>query len=388
MKNFLVVHPSFDVIGGAEIVALHIIDFLANRVDGKLSLLTLRPVNWTSVFSRVPLVVPTEKIENPIAKCPSTVLKRKGKLELLKLAYLHRAAKSISAEYDICFSTYNELDFSRPGIQYIHHPSFASRKLLHQLHFLDTTNVLDQVPFANFFYRKVTNVISQDRLSGFRQNFTMVNSNFMKEIVEKTFGIKSEVVYPAFLEDDGTCDRLDWRVRDLRFVTIGRVSPDKQHFRVIKDFALLAREFPEADFVIAGRSVDKQHERFLIKKAGELGVRLRLLTDLSRLELKDLLRTSKFYVHSKINEHFGIAIAEAAAMGCLPLAHDSGASKEIVSSPLLLFKSGAELINKAKVLLNDDEERKKVSVVLETGLRRFKTSAFYSRLDEVLGPHL
>ena len=389
MKKILVVHPGFDVIGGAEIVALNIISFLLKHFDGRLSLLTLVPVNWSTVFSLVQISFSTSGIENMIAKCPLPVLKRKGELELLKLAYLHRDAKRLAAEYDICFSTYNEIDFSKPGIQYVHHPSFAPRKLLQELHFLETRNVLDTIPLANFFYRKIIGVVSGDQLSGYRQNFTMVNSGFMKDVIAKTFGIVGEVVYPSFLDDAIDLEaNSDWQAKEFRFVTVGRISPDKQLERTIVDFSILAREFPQADFVIAGRSVNREYEGLLQKMAGDLGVHVRIRTDLSQKELKNLLRTSKFYVHSKINEHFGIAIVEAAAMGCLALAHDSGASREIVNSGLLLYRSSADLVERVRLLLNDEGEREEALRALRDGLGRFKAGGFYTRLQEILAPHL
>ncbi len=387
MKNALVIHPQFEVIGGAEIVSLRIIGWLIESAGLEVTLMTLLPLD-TSTLVRAGVSADTAgKIKFVTAACPRFVAAARSKFHLLKLAYLHRSARRASGDFDVLVSTYNEVDFGKPGIQYIHHPSFPGRSVLQDLGMIDSGGLLDSVPLLNSIYRALASAISGDKVEGFRRNTTLVNSHFMKQVIEQVYGISGQVVYPAFIEETNRRPP-DWNDRDLRFVSVGRIARDKNFLTLIEYYSSLHREFPAADFVIAGRRSDKEYETSIVEKAVKLGVPLRMLKDLPDSEMKALLMSSKFYVHPKINEHFGMVITEAAAMGCLPLVHASGASREIVGSPMLLFTSAAELVERARVLLENEAERKKAVGALEKELVKFKSSAFYARLEEVLGPNL
>ena len=43
-----------------------------------------------------------------------------------------------------------------------------------------------------------------------------------------------------------------------------------------------------------------------------------------------MLLKTKVYLHTTINEHFGISIVEAMASGCIPIVHNSGGPMEFV----------------------------------------------------------
>ena len=66
----------------------------------------------------------------------------------------------------------------------------------------------------------------------------------------------------------------------------------------------------------------------------DLGVskRVKVITNVRKNQLIKLLLKSKLYLHTSINEHFGISIVEAMAMGCVPIVHNSGGPREFVPS--------------------------------------------------------
>jgi len=59
-----------------------------------------------------------------------------------------------------------------------------------------------------------------------------------------------------------------------------------------------------------------------------------LLFNISRENVRNLLWSSKAYLHTGENEPFGITIVEAMASGCIPIVHNSGGPKEIVPEDL------------------------------------------------------
>jgi glycosyltransferase involved in cell wall biosynthesis len=62
--------------------------------------------------------------------------------------------------------------------------------------------------------------------------------------------------------------------------------------------------------------------------------KVKLLPNISRRELRDVLRRSKVYLHTSKNEPFGISIIEAMSSGCIPIVPDSGGPKEFVPKQL------------------------------------------------------
>ncbi|MCK4900365.1 MAG: glycosyltransferase [Anaerolineales bacterium] len=53
--------------------------------------------------------------------------------------------------------------------------------------------------------------------------------------------------------------------------------------------------------------------------------------DVSFRILKSILQRSKYFLHTKIKEHFGNTTVHAFAAGCMPIVHDSGGQREIIS---------------------------------------------------------
>lgn len=386
MKNVLIVHPQFDVIGGAELVSARIMQWIANTFESDITLLTLIPVKLDFLVTAGMSEETARKIKFEIAGCPQFILNSSGGFHLLKLAFLHSGARKICFNYDICISTYNELDFGKKGIQYIHHPSFADRSLLRDLSILGKLSVLDSIPVANYLYRKLVSIISGEHINGYQRNVTLVNSHFMNHVLQKAYGITGEVVYPAFLSADWCQGAVGWEHREFRFVSIGRISPDKNLLSLIDYYALLYKDFPMADFVIIGRTSDPKYESLVVRSAETRGIPLRILKNLPDQELKALLNSSKFYIHPKVNEHFGIAIVEAAALGCLTMVHHSGAAEEIVKSPQLLFKDGPDLLSKVKCFNNDGAIGARAQSTLLANLAEFTLQRFYSRLDNIVLP--
>ncbi len=386
MKRILVVHPQFQIPGGAELVALHIINYILRNTDSIVDLLTLTPVNWTDVTYADSIGLDKRRITNRIARCPNIVKARKGALELLKLAYLHRDAKKMSPEYDLCVSTYNEIDFGRKGIQYCHHPIFPDRRFLQSLHLIVGSGVLDRMPALNAVYRRLVFKVSRGSLTGFGRNLTIVNSEFMRRVMNSAYGIEGTVIYPGFLTTNRSVNNRPWSERRLRFVSVGRIARDKGYLDAIDAYASLSAEYKDAEFVIAGRGDDLSYEKMIKDRAQRSGIRLQLLKDLSDFQLSKLLSDSKFFVHTKVNEHFGIATIEAAAAGCLTMVHNSGASGEIVRLSQLMFDSPSDLVSKVKSLVGDPALSARTLETLQSGLERFTVDRFYANLDQAIGP--
>jgi glycosyltransferase involved in cell wall biosynthesis len=257
--------------------------------------------------------------------------------------------------------------------------------LLRQYRVLDRASVVDHVPLVEILYKAVIGLISGDRRRGFRRNITAVNSQFMKDFVREVYGIEAHVVYPAFLQREAV-GGLPWEERQLRFVALGRIAPDKGCMTLIDLFAQLSRRFPAAKFMMIGRSADPSYEQRLRDYARAQGVTLALESHAEHTEVRQTLARSMFFLHAKEYEHFGIAILEAIAAGCLTFVHDSGGQTEIVRPAVLRYREPADLVRGVEMLLHDAKLREATAGELRVIAEEFLGRDFGKELERVLLP--
>ena len=181
--RILLVHPQFDTIGGAELVAMRVIALLIDKYNADVTLLTLNPDQDIYNQCKEFINLDSRLLSIQIADCPQWIRKNKDRFHLLRLAYIHRHAKRIAAKYDLCISTYNEIDFGRPGLQYIHHPNFAPRALMHSYKMIGERSCLDVIPIFGRIYYNLISRISKGNVKGFQSNISIVNSEFMQKII-------------------------------------------------------------------------------------------------------------------------------------------------------------------------------------------------------------
>lgn len=379
MKKALVVHPDVTVIGGAEKVALHIISYLLEH-DWSVTLLTLFPVDFQAISKVTEFNLPPGDVHVLKAFCPSGIRKSSA-LSLIRLAFLHRTAQKISHDFDLCISTYNELNFGKPGIQYIHHPYWPERRLLHKNHTIWNRNVLDNHPLYEKMYRFVAHSIANN-FSGFGQNRTLVNSKFIQGVVKSVYNIDSTVLYPGFLSD-ADFKKPD-NLRRFQLVVISRLTPDKNILELIHSFFRLSQKEPDARLFIAGYPGDPAYLESIRSLISRYGVPVELKTNITREEVTKLLQESQFYISTKKYEHFGISVLEAVTQGCIPLVHHSGGATEIVPFAGLHFDLFEELPDKIIGLRNNPRDLEKIQSSLFLHIQKFHKKYFYKGLEQVI----
>ncbi|MGH2569248.1 MAG: glycosyltransferase, partial [Bacteroidota bacterium] len=137
--------------------------------------------------------------------------------------------------------------------------------------------------------------------------------------------------------------------------------------------------------VIAGRVADSTYFKRVRREADRLMLPIQFELDCSKEQLDSLLKMSKFFVHSKSNEHFGIVILEAANAGCLTFVPDSGGPREIITPSVLRFSTGQELVQNVNRILQNDELRASVLSEVRNSLIPFRLSSFRKGLSEIIG---
>jgi glycosyltransferase involved in cell wall biosynthesis len=168
--------------------------------------------------------------------------------------------------------------------------------------------------------------------------------------------------------------------RENLVVTVGRIVPEKRFHMFVE----LARMIPNTKFVAIGSlsdSTSAYYER--LRRTAPENVSF-VLSPLRKV--KDLLGSAMVYVHCAENEHFGITIVEAMAAGCVPVVHDSGGPREIVTKDVGFRWRNLSLAGRQiAMLVENDRLRREFSAVSSVKAQEFRPEVFESEMARVLG---
>ncbi len=219
---------------------------------------------------------------------------------------------------------------------------------------------------ATRFYRQRIRIVDQ---------FLSV-SEFTRDLIKLRWGRESETLYPPCPVESYTATN---SAREDLVITVGRLSPEKR----MHLFMEIARSLPSFKFVVIG-SISGQGGRYYESLKTDLPGNVSIVLSPLR-KVKDILARAKIYVHCAENEHFGITIVEAMAAGCVPIVHDSGGPREIVTDEVgYRWRTAAEAAQQISGLLEDEDTRQRLAESASTRARTFRPEAFESRLIRIL----
>ena len=156
------------------------------------------------------------------------------------------------------------------------------------------------------------------------------NSSFTAKAIKAEIGVNPHILYPSVSNEILNIDEHFFQQsRKNNVVTIARITKGK-NLEVIPYISQKTNK--DTTFTIVGLLDSKEILASLLKLIEDLSLsnRVKILTNVNRDQLRNILLNSKVYLHTKVNEHFGISIIEAMAAGCIPVVHDSGGPMEFV----------------------------------------------------------
>jgi glycosyltransferase involved in cell wall biosynthesis len=172
--------------------------------------------------------------------------------------------------------------------------------------------------------------------------------------------------------------------RGRMVLTVSRIAPEK----MVAEIPKVARLVPEAEFYLVG-STSNYSERMLkvIESEAEGLSNFHLETDVPRKRILELMSQASIYLHPPFAEHFGIAIAEAAAAGLVPVVYRDGRGWTDIASRIdqgLGYTSVDEAAHIVRSLLNDPGRLKALSARAREVAKGFSYESFKERLNEVI----
>jgi len=361
----LLVHPRLSVKGGGERVAIHSI-LAATKAGHEVSLLSeeFDEASFADFYGCPGLFDKVDRFYYPAFK---PVLGPRFLLYQRLIYHWLRIRKAVSRDsFDIVLST-QDIGYvpstHAPVIQYCYFPEYFSH--------LQTGSS----PVWRLYYRPASTYY-RNRVR--RVGILLSVSDFTRGFVAKKWERDSKTVYPPCPVEDYS-EFTNVKSRENLVVTIGRIVPEKRFHLFIE----LARIVPRTRFVAIGSLSDETSAYYdQLKKSAPENVSF-VLSPLRKV--RDILGRAMAYVHCAENEHFGITIVEAMAAGCVPIVHDSGGPKEIVTSDVGFRWSNLSVAARQIVMLaENDSLRRELSATASVRARQFRPEVFESEMTRIL----
>ncbi|MFP3287102.1 MAG: glycosyltransferase family 4 protein [Acidilobus sp.] len=365
------VHTLLFVAGGAERLAIeayraledldHDVDLYAAYVDERA---------WqilTSGMGNVPR--PRVLGEPPISKLLRNAMTLRS---LLAASHLKETVGRLRSRYDLVIETQTNVPVRWADASYVHFP------------LVDLLNFYDENQYRLRLYERAYNALVV-RVAGAladRARPVMTNSSWTAEYIKRTYG--NDRVYvvhpPVNIEELSTLSYERGKI----VLTISRIDLGKR----VAEIPKIARLVPEAEFYLAGATGPSSGPALRAIEEASRGLRnFHLETNVPRKRIIELMSQASVYLHPPFAEHFGFAIAEAAAAGLVPVVYrDGGGWTDIVSriDQGLGYTSAEEAAHIIRSLLNDPERLKGFSAKAREVAKGFSYERFKIRLNEVI----
>ncbi len=314
--RILVVHPEMRLMGGGERLCCETLRALTSR--GHNITLLGEQFDWKKLeeffgyeklFDRIHLLLypPPLKERTLLGSTANIAYHARRQHELIK------REKIDGRTYDLLFSTQDPSyipSLTIPVIQWGLFPRrFPSIRSGGNL-----PKVVRTAALRAFYRRRVSRI-----------GLVLAISNYSKEHLDKEWDRPSALIYPP-------CNMVAPRPKRKLVVTVARASPEKR----LELFWKTASRLSKYEFAMLVTQ-DSNYPEYLAKLVKEMPSNGKLMCNPPKSVYHDFLGEAKVYLHLMEGEHFGITIVEAMSASCVPVVHDSGGPKEIITEDLGFF---------------------------------------------------
>ncbi len=224
------------------------------------------------------------------------------------------------------------------------------------------------------------------------------NSKFTKSFIDKTYSVKSVVLYPPAQKIT-----VEGIKKENIILTVGRYQPygGNDDFKKLKfmidTFKKFEKENKDWKFFLVTSVRKKDCENFE-RELGSLETNsIRIIKNADFNEVGQIYAKAKIYWHAagfgenlsknpERAEHFGMSTVEAMSAGCVPVVINLGGQKEIVVSGEngYLWDTESELLNLTKKLVDNKQLLENMSKEAKKIIDFFGKEKFCKELDEIV----
>ncbi|MEM4004879.1 MAG: glycosyltransferase [Desulfurococcaceae archaeon] len=283
-----------------------------------------------------------------------------------------------------------------PNIAYVHYPSFNYEAFLSQYSTFTLTNRIINMLYGTLItiFMLLFNKVTLAFFGRHAKNVLyLTNSKYTAKIIKLYCRRRSVVVHPPVNVKMHSKACSNDKLRAPYVITISRFAHEKK-LHVIPIIAKLVK-LP-VSFIILGTLKGRMGQEVkdaIEKLCRSLSVedKVKMLPNLNDESKIEILCSSKIYLHTMPNEHFGITVVEAMASGLPVIVPDDGGPYEDIidfgkyglayHSP----KHAAELI---EALLSDEKLWKYYSELSRTRALEYDFNIFKAKINKVLSLYL
>lgn len=295
----------------------------------------------------------------------------------------NRMLKKYAGDYDLLINSSNSqlgLPSYTQVMSYIHFPrehriqngtavEYAGKPFSMMAIFFKLSNSLLRLLYRRSMVQSDHSIVCNSQFS--KECFLSVFPDYRKEI---------PVIYPPVkLDEYKTPNVMERR----GVISLGRFATTKKQLEQIK----IAELLPAVDFHIVGFVTDHAYFKRCRDYVVSHGLKnVHLHPNLDYNEMVNLLTSSKYFLHTLVNEPFGITAVEAIAAGCIPIVHNSGGQKETVPLQELRYDTLQEIPEVLKRLeIKSQQEVHDIIFALQTHAQKnFHETVFLQRMSALL----
>lgn len=351
----IVVHGSFDDIGGAETYCFRVIEILQRRFEDVLVLHCGKPLNverveqWSNVaFDRRRVrfeAVAPGLLGRAIERLPVASLTQ------LKAALVYRRFQARMAGADLLVTTGNECTLhAKRIIQSIHFPQYICD--LEGLSYLGWTCKSRLRHWLQIAYINIVRAMVGWNRKYIGSLLTVTNSEWTADQFRRHYPARDVRAFHSGVDVMLTPQSPEWvpfERREDNFVFLGRVTPEKGADRAVDIVSRLRAAGHDVGLHIIGKGSGKYADD--LKHAISDKPWVHWHQTLNRIDVQKLIVSQKWGLHCFEYEHYGLAPGEMQALGCIAFVHDSGGQREII-------------LNRAQRYTNVDDAVRKIDAVL------------------------
>lgn len=358
-------HPRLGF-GGSESVVMWLIEALKHNFE--VTVVTTDGWNLEALNLFYGTSVKENEVTVRIAPLP--LLWRNFSAAAVRGACYQRFARQIAAEYDVRISAYNMTDWGLPALHFL--ADFSWNKELREQLDPPSPGFAYRQSVLRRLYLKLAAVYQQP--SGrivLMDDPIIANSNWSAELLKRHCGVDcAAVMYPPVWEEFPS---VPWEEKELAFVMIGRIAPEKQIERTIEILEAVRRRGHAINLHLCGQIENNLYGRRIMRLCRDRSNWIVIEGHVTGVNKRDILTHCRFGIQMRNAEPFGISVAEMIKAGAIVFAPGDGGQAEILNCTDLLFRNSDDAANKICATLDSPEQQN----VLLTHLAA-RTSAFNS----------
>jgi glycosyltransferase involved in cell wall biosynthesis len=372
--------------GGSEAAAMWAIQALKD--DYNVTLLTAGEVSLQELNDYYGTRVATSEFHVLRYVWPRCLRLGRG-LDALRGALFERFCRRVAGQFDVLFSAYNPYDYGVPAIHRV--ADFCWDPMLIRDLARSASCDSESPPEPSWLRsaywriaRRYGRPSGRDLFAG--DDLMLANSAWTAGLLKDRHGArKVHVLHPPVACHIGTNVS---SMREPGFVCLGRIVPEKKLERIIDILARVRARGHDLRLYVVGEITATPYAQRISKLCHENNHWICVTGQLAGNAKRDLLSRQAFGIHARIDEAFGIAVAEMVQAGMIPFVHSQGGPAEIVARPELLYSDAEDAVEKIdRVLRNPRQQRELEQHVRRQG-ERFSTNAYMSGVRRVVGDFL